>query len=151
MVKKCPPKWTFLDFLQKSIHQFFLEMVQNEITYSPLTFREMAQPYNFGFALRIFLKFCTMNVDKSQVYGNYLNSFSEKIFVWVKWAILGLKMVHPHNFGSAQIFFLKFCKLKVTKRYMELISMVFLKKILIWGKCVIFAQKWHTIITLDPL
>ena len=34
---------------------------------------------------------------------------------------------------------------------MELILMVFRGKILIWDKGVILVQKWHIIITLDPL
>ena len=40
-------------------------------------------------------------------------------------------MVRPHDFGSALRIFLKFCAMNGTKGYMELILMVFLKKIVI--------------------
>ena len=43
-------------------------------------------------------------------------------------AILGLKMVRPHNFGSTLKIFLKFCTMEGAKRYTEIILMVFLKK-----------------------
>ena len=36
-------------------------------------------------------------------------------------------MEHPHNFGSALRMFLKFCTMKATNSYMEVILMVFLK------------------------
>ena len=32
-----------------------------------------------------------------QVYGNYVIGFSEKILVWPKWDMVGLKMKPPHN------------------------------------------------------
>ena len=32
---------------------------------------------------------------------NDSNNFSKKKIVWDKWTILGPKMVHPHNSGSA--------------------------------------------------
>ena len=59
------------------------------------------------------------------------NGFSEKNIFLGKQAILGLKMVWPHNLGSAHRVFLKFCIMEGTKRYMEIILMGFLKKILI--------------------
>ena len=36
-----------------------------------------------------------------------IEDFSQKILVWGKWMILGSKMVHPHNSGSAPRIFLK--------------------------------------------
>ena len=47
-----------------------------------------------------------------EVHGNYINGFFEKTPGWGKWAILDLKMVHPHNFGFALRIFLKFCTMK---------------------------------------
>ena len=37
---------------------------------------------------------------------------TKKKFVQDIWAILGLKMAHPHNSGSAVRIFLKFCRMK---------------------------------------
>ena len=37
---------------------------------------------------------------------------TKKKFVQDKWAILGPKMAHPHNSGSAVRIFLKFCRMK---------------------------------------
>ena len=42
----------------------------------------------------------------------FSNWFSEKNSRLVKWTILGPKMAHPHNFGSAVRIFLKFCTTK---------------------------------------
>ena len=56
------------------------------------------------------------------------NGFSEKIIFQGKQAILGLKMVHPHNFGSSQRIFLRFCAMRWGKSYIEIILKVFLKK-----------------------
>ena len=58
------------------------------------------------------------------------NGFSEKNFFRGKWVILGLKMTRPYNFGYAPRIFFKFCTMKGAKRYMELILIVFLKKVL---------------------
>ena len=58
----------------------------------------------------------------------FSSRFSEKILFPGKRVILGIKMVRPHNFGSAVRIFLKFCTMKGTKRYIKLILMVFLKK-----------------------
>ena len=41
-----------------------------------------------------------------------INRFSEKISYLGKWAILGPKMAHPHNSGSAGRIFLKFYTMK---------------------------------------
>ena len=46
---------------------------------------------------------------------NDINNFPKKTFVWDKWTILGPKMVHPHNSGSAVNFF-KFCTMKRANR-----------------------------------
>ena len=42
----------------------------------------------------------------------YINRFSEKNSQWGKSAILGPKIVHPHNSGSAGRSFFKFCPMK---------------------------------------
>ena len=61
-------------------------------------------PLNFGYTVRIFLKFYSMKGVK-KYNGTYIVSL-KKILIWGKWAILGLKMAHPHNFGSTlRIFF----------------------------------------------
>ena len=77
--------------------------------------------------------------------------FLKKILIWGKWAILGLEMACPYNSGSTLKIFLKFFAMKGVKKYMKLILMVFMKKSSFWGKWVILTQKWHIIITLDPL
>ena len=41
-----------------------------------------------------------------------INRFSEKSSNLRKWAILGPKIAHPHNSGSAGRIFLKFCAIK---------------------------------------
>ena len=56
----------------------------------------------------------------------FTNEFSEKNYFGGETGLLGLKMVHPHNFGSVLRIFLKFCTMQEAKRYIEL--MVFLKK-----------------------
>ena len=64
-----------------------------------------------------------------EVHGNYIYIFSEeKKYHSGERAILGAKMVLPYNSGSTLRVFLKFYTIKGTKRYMELTSMVFLKK-----------------------
>ena len=47
------------------------------------------------------------------------------MFVWSKWTILGPKMVHPHNSGSAVRIFLKICTMKRVNSQMKVIIMVF--------------------------
>ena len=49
-------------------------------------------------------------------------------FVRDKWAILGPKMAHPYNSGSALRIFLKFCRMKVANMYMEILLVVFREK-----------------------
>ena len=53
----------------------------------------------------------------------------QKIFAYEKWAILGPKMAHPHNSGSALRIFLKFCRVKGANRYMKVLLVVFREKI----------------------
>ena len=50
---------------------------------------------------------------------------TKKIFVQDKWAILGLKMAHPHNSGPALKLFLKFCRMKGANGYMKMLLVVF--------------------------
>ena len=47
---------------------------------------------------------------------NLINLFSEKNSHLGKWAILGPKMVHPHNSGSAVRIFFKFSTVKRANR-----------------------------------
>ena len=49
-------------------------------------------------------------------------------FVQDKWAILGPKMAHPYNSGSALRIFLKFCRMKGANMYMEILLVVFREK-----------------------
>ena len=53
---------------------------------------------------------------------------TKKNFVQEKWTILGLKMAHPHNSGSAQRIFLKFCRMKGANRNMKILLVVFVRK-----------------------
>ena len=77
------------------------------------------------------------------------HGLSEKNIFWSKRAILTLKMVRPHNFGSIRRIFLKFCTMKGAERYMEHILIVFLKKFSFWANGLFWARKWHVVITLD--
>ena len=78
------------------------------------------------------------------VDGNYVNDFPEKILIWGKWAILGLKMAHLHNFGSAlRIFFENWHNERGQEVHGNHIN-GFLEKILI-------LSKWCIVITLEPL
>ena len=43
------------------------------------------------------------------------NGFSEKVIFRGKEVILGLKMMLPHNFGSALGIFLKFCTMEESR------------------------------------
>ena len=54
--------------------------------------------------------------------------FQKKI-IWGKWDILGPKMAHPHNFGSAPRIFFKFRTMKGANRCMTISSVVFREKI----------------------
>ena len=53
---------------------------------------------------------------------------TKKNFVQDKWAILGPKMAHPHNSGSALRIFLKFWRMKGTNRYIKILFVVFREK-----------------------
>ena len=52
----------------------------------------------------------------------------QKNFVQDKWAILGPKMAHPHNSGSALRIFLKICRMKGANRFMKILLVVFREK-----------------------
>ena len=74
-----------------------------------------------------------------------INSFSEKNSHLGKWAILGSKITHPHNSGSAGRIFLTFCTMKGVD------INTFPKKILFGANEPFWAQKWGILITLDLL
>ena len=61
-----------------------------------------------------------------------MNYFSKKIIFGEKWTILnpilGSKMAHAHNSGSAVRIFSKFCTMKGANRYIKIILMAFPKK-----------------------
>ena len=46
----------------------------------------------------------------------FINRFSGKKIYLLKYAILSPKIVHPHNSGSVERIFLKFCPMKGTNR-----------------------------------
>ena len=70
-----------------------------------------------------------------------INGLSEKN-VWVNGpSILGPKMAHLHNSGSAVRIFFKFCTMKGANRYMKIILIIFSQKIVIWGKWTILGPK----------
>ena len=48
-----------------------------------------------------------------------------------------MKMAHPHNSGSTLGIVFKLCTMKVAKRYMKTILMVFCEKNRVWGNWVI--------------
>ena len=56
---------------------------------------------------------------KININGSYQKNFRGK------WAILGMKMAHSHNSGSAVRIVLQFCTIKGTKRYMKILLVVF--------------------------
>ena len=62
-----------------------------------------------------------------------MNGFSGKTFIQGNWVILGPKMSY--------LDFLIFCTIKGAKRYMKIISMVFVKKMVLLGKWVILDPK----------
>ena len=68
-----------------------------------------------------------LHVDRDGWMQKFTNGKS-LLFSQEKQSIFGLKMVCPHNFGSVLKIFEKFFTMKWTKRYMEIILMVFLKK-----------------------
>ena len=71
-----------------------------------------------------------------------INRFSEKNSHLGKWAILGPKIAHPHNSGSAGRFFFTFYAMKGANSYMRMILIIFKKKEkFIWSKWTILGQK----------
>ena len=86
---------------------------------------KMARSHNFGSTLKIL-----HNETGQEVHGIYLNDFPEKNLIWGKWAILAWKwhIVITLNPLWGLFWFLKFCIIKGTKRYMKISLMVFLKK-----------------------
>ena len=52
----------------------------------------------------------------------------KKKIIYDKWAISVPKMAHPHKSGLAPRIFLKFCRIKVTSRYMKILLVVFREK-----------------------
>ena len=53
----------------------------------------------------IFFNFAQWRGPSRTADQTYFNNFSEEILVWSKWAILGPKIMHYLNSGSAQRFF----------------------------------------------
>ena len=92
---------------------------------------------NFGYALKIFLKFCTVKGVKRYM-EIILTVFLKKNLIWGKLAILGLKMAHPHNSGSTLRIFLKFCTMKGAKRHMKSSPLVFPKNMSFWANGTFF-------------
>ena len=69
-----------------------------------------------------------------------INRFSEKNSRLGKLAILGPKMVHDHESGSAVRIFFKFCTMEGVNRVMKMI-IIFSKNIFVWGKWTILSPK----------
>ena len=86
---------------------------------------KMVRSQNFGSAPGIFFEILH-NERGQEVYGYYINGFSEKILIYSKWAVV--TMESDCNYRTALRIFLKFCTMKGDKRYMEIILTVFLKK-----------------------
>ena len=103
-------------------------MAQNESIYDPLAFC----------GNHICGKTLVLMLWPKMLLANH--SFSEKIVFQGKQAILSLKMMFPHHFGSTVSIFLKFCSMKGAKSYTE-IRLVFLKKNLIQGRLAISGLK----------
>ena len=79
----------------------------------------------------------------------YFNRFSEKNSHLGKWVILGPKMAHPNNSGSALRMFFKFCPMKGANRLMN--NNFFQKNFCLWANGPFWTQKWRILITMDPL
>ena len=56
------------------------------------------------------------------------NGLHQQKSIQDKWAILGPKVAHLHNSGSALRIFLKFCRMKMANRYMKILLVVFREK-----------------------
>ena len=70
----------------------------------------------------------------------------QKIFVQYKCAILGSKMAHSHNSGSALRIFLKFYRMKGANRYIKILLVVFRENSFgaIWSGCwCLLSRKWR--------
>ena len=80
-----------------------------------------------------------------------INGFSEKNSHLASWALLDLKMAHPHNSGSTVRIFLKFCVMKRANRQTRVVLMVGTKKSFVQDKWAFWARKWTFLITLDRL
>ena len=63
-------------------------------------------------------------IDESNNNGLY-----QKKIIQDKWAILGSKMVHPHNSGLAIRIYLQFWRMKGANRYMDILLVIFREKI----------------------
>ena len=72
--------------------------------------------------MRIFI---LHNERGQQVDESNNNGLYQKKFVQDQWVVLGPKMAHPHNSGSALKIFLKFCRMKGANRYMKILLVVF--------------------------
>ena len=78
--------------------------------------KKKAHPHNFGSAVRIILKFCTIKGANREM----------KVIIMVCTkkncsGQMGPKMTHPNNSGSALRIFLKFCRMKGSNRYMKIL------------------------------
>ena len=85
--------------------------------------------------LRIFFLWILHNQRGQETYRNYINGFSGKKFIQGNWVILGPKNVLSY------LDFLIFCTIKEAKRYMKIISMVFVKKKFFWANGSFWTQK----------
>ena len=72
--------------------------------------------------------FKILHIGKGQQKDESTNGLFQRNFVHDKWAILGTKMAHPHNSGSAVRMFLKFCRMKGASRYMKILLVIFREK-----------------------
>ena len=73
--------------------------------------------------------FAILHKEKGQkVDESNNNALYQKNFVQDKWAILGPKIGHPRNPGSALRIFLKFCRIKGANSYMKILLDVFREK-----------------------
>ena len=80
-----------------------------------------------------------------------INKFSDKKFHWGQWAILGSKIAHPHNSGSAGIIFFNILPNERGLLVDENDINNFPKKNPFGANGPVWAKKWHILITLDPL
>ena len=76
---------------------------------------------------------------------NHINGFHEKIVIWGKWAILGLKMACLHNSRSVLIICFYFCTMKWVKEHIQIALIAHCINWTFW------AWKRHILVTLDLL